>query len=93
MTVRMRHTKSHTHNRRSHHALEAKTLGTCPHCGSSIRPHTVCTNCGKYQGRQVIDVFAKLDKKAKKKKQKELASQEASRDAEKPLTAEALSKK
>jgi len=36
----------------------------------------VCRNCGWYNGRQVIDVLAKLDKKERKKKEKELAGKE-----------------
>jgi len=77
MTVRMRHTRSHTGNRRSHHALKPVLLSKCLHCAYLIRPHTVCINCGKYQGEQVIDVLGKLTKKEKKKKEKELAAQEA----------------
>ena len=42
-----------------------------------IRPHTVCINCGKYQGVEMINVLGKLTKKEKKKKEKELAAQEA----------------
>ncbi len=37
--------------------------------------HEVCQNCGKYRGRQVVDVLAKLNKKEKKQKQKELTGQ------------------
>lgn len=29
---------------------------TCPHCKSVMQPHTVCTVCGHYAGRQVIAV-------------------------------------
>ncbi|MDA1334961.1 MAG: 50S ribosomal protein L32 [bacterium] len=93
MTVRMRHTRSHTGNRRSHHGLKAEGLSLCPHCATTIRPHTICQNCGKYQGRQVIDVLKKLNKKEKKLKQKELQAQEAEAQSNKPLDAEALSKK
>jgi len=35
-------------------------------------PHKVCPNCGYYNGRMVVDVMAKLDKKEKKAKAKEL---------------------
>lgn len=37
----------------------------------------MCGNCGYYNGRQVIDVLKKLDKKERKKKEKELAESEA----------------
>jgi len=59
MVIRMRHTRSHTANRRSHHALKAPTLGVCKNCGANYRPHHMCLSCGYYNGRQVIDLEAK----------------------------------
>lgn len=61
MVVRMRHTRSHTANRRSHHALKAPTLATCKNCGATHRPHHMCLECGFYNGRQVIDLKAKKE--------------------------------
>lgn len=61
MVVRMRHTRAHTANRRSHHALKEGTLTVCDHCGAKRRPHHMCLECGYYNGRQVMDLKAKKD--------------------------------
>ncbi len=91
MVVRMRHTRSATRQRRSHHALKPVLLSKCSHCGKEVLPHTVCKNCGYYKERQVIDVLAKLDKKERKKKEKELHAHEQEQTAkEKALSAEEL---
>lgn len=59
MVVRMRHTRSHTANRRSHHALQAPALAICTNCGAKHRPHHMCLVCGYYKGRMVVDLTAK----------------------------------
>ena len=59
MVIRMRHTRSHTANRRAHHALTAPELAVCKNCGAHHRPHHMCLDCGYYKGRVVIDLAAK----------------------------------
>lgn len=66
----MRHTRSHTGNRRSHHALKAKTFGVCSNCQKPKETHVVCKYCGFYRGRKVVDVVKKVEKKQAKKKAK-----------------------
>ena len=73
MTVRMRHTPSHTKNRRSHHALSGAGLIVCSQCSAKTLPHRICQNCGFYRSREVIDVLKKLTKKERKAKQKEIS--------------------
>ncbi len=34
--------------------MTAPELVRCPQCGEYKRPHRLCTNCGYYNGRQVI---------------------------------------
>lgn len=72
----MRHTRSHTRNRRSHHTLKSSSFSVCGKCGAATRPHAMCENCGMYRGRVVIDVLAKLDKKKRKQKEKTLQGEQ-----------------
>jgi large subunit ribosomal protein L32 len=32
------------------------TLEVCPDCGAKKRRHFACSECGKYKGRQVVNV-------------------------------------
>ena len=41
-----RTSKTRKRNRRSHHALRAPQLVSCPNCGSPRFPHAACRNCG-----------------------------------------------
>ena len=92
MVVRMRHTKSKRNRVRSHHALSAGLFVKCSHCKAEMVPHTVCMNCGYYNNREVVNVLAKLDKKDRKKKEKELHAHEQTDAAKsKPLDAAELS--
>ncbi|PIQ68384.1 MAG: 50S ribosomal protein L32 [Candidatus Taylorbacteria bacterium CG11_big_fil_rev_8_21_14_0_20_46_11] len=71
MVVRMRSTKSHRNNRRSHFALIAPSISKCESCSKPRLSHGMCLSCGKYRGRVVVNMQAKLDKKLKKKAEKE----------------------
>lgn len=41
----------------------APTLVECPSCHEFKQPHTVCSKCGNYNGKKVIDT-EKKEKKA-----------------------------
>jgi large subunit ribosomal protein L32 len=62
----MRHTHSQSAQRRSHHALVGVRVTLCESCGSPRMNHRACVNCGKYNKREALNVYKKLDKKAKK---------------------------
>ena len=65
MVVRMRHTRSQTKQRRSHHALSKPALSK-DEAGNAHLRHRISKVTGSYRGRKVIDMTAKLDKRAQK---------------------------
>jgi ribosomal protein L32 len=65
MTVRMRHTRGHTNNRRSHHSLEKPAL-TKDEAGNIHLRHRASPTTGAYRGRQVLNTSAKAEKVARK---------------------------
>lgn len=67
MVVRMRHTRAHTGNRRSHHALTGPRLSVCANCQANHLRHHMCATCGQYRGKMMVDTVALTQKKAAKK--------------------------
>ena len=65
----MRHTRAHTANRRSHHALVAQKLAVCE-CGAPRVSHRACAACGRYRGRVVTDFAAKAAAKSARRAKK-----------------------
>lgn len=70
MSVRMRHTRGHTQNRRSHHALKEARFSKCESCGAEHVRHKMCPSCGTYRGRAVVDVAAQQARKEERKRAK-----------------------
>lgn len=60
----MRHTRSHTKNRRSHHALKNTVLVKDKDSGAYRRPHRIDESTGAYRGKQIVE---KKEVKEKKK--------------------------
>jgi len=62
-----------------------------------IPPHTVCSYCGYYKGRQVLDVLAKAEAREEKRRKrlKQAAGQPEGKTpkSKAPLSVEELSKK
>ncbi len=53
MSIRMRHTRGHTGNRRSHHALVATSVVTDKESGNLRLPHRIDEVTGMYRGKQI----------------------------------------
>ena len=55
MAVPKRRTsRSKQGHRRSHHDVTPAQVQYCPQCNEPVLPHRVCSNCGYYQGREVV---------------------------------------
>ncbi|MEM9253085.1 MAG: 50S ribosomal protein L32 [Planctomycetota bacterium] len=46
MVPQQRQVRTRGRKRRSHDALTAPSVVTCPQCGAPKRPHSACTECG-----------------------------------------------
>jgi large subunit ribosomal protein L32 len=49
-----RTSKTRKRLRRANYKTTAPTTGACPQCHEPKLPHTVCGNCGFYNGREVV---------------------------------------
>lgn len=68
MSIRMRNTRGHTGNRRSHHALEATKVVVDKESGNLRLPHHIDEATGMYRGRQIAAPSApRVSKKDKVK--------------------------
>jgi len=67
MSIRMRHTRGHTGNRRSHHALTGIRAVKDAASGTLVLPHRVDETTGMYRGKQI---FAPKGKQARAPKAK-----------------------
>lgn len=77
-----RRPKFRQRNTRMHIYLKTPSLRACSKCSKPVLSHTICQNCGTYRGKDMIDVLAKLSRKDRKAKEKELKGQEQVTSAE-----------
>jgi len=59
-----KHSKARRDKRRSANSkMYLANLSTCPQCKKLRLPHRVCPHCGYYNGKPVVVVDAKVEKK------------------------------
>lgn len=51
--------------RQSTQKAKGSGLVKCPKCSNLIPPHTVCSFCGHYKGRKVLEIKVKEKKEGK----------------------------
>jgi len=49
-----RHSKTRGAKRRTHWKLKSAQWVECSHCHQPKLPHHICSNCGYYDGREVV---------------------------------------
>lgn len=81
MVVRMRHTRAHTRNRRSHHALKGASLTTAEN-GAPRPRHRALLDGSKYRGRSVLDLVAKRFARKQKAHKAQAPAEEAPKKTE-----------
>ncbi len=47
--------KQRRNKRRTHYKAVAPTVAQCSNCGSAVKYHHVCPECGFYRGKLAID--------------------------------------
>ena len=53
-----RHSKQRTAKRRTHYKAVAPTLSTCQNCGTTVKRHHICPECGYYREKPVLEKVA-----------------------------------
>ena len=61
-----RHSSTRQAKRRTHWKLKVPNFVECPRCHSPRLPHHVCTECGFYRGRLVLESKERKGKEEKK---------------------------
>ena len=65
MVVHMRHTRAHTANRRSHHALVEANIVKDKDSGNLRLPHRIDEVTGMYRGKQIFTPKVKAERTSK----------------------------
>jgi large subunit ribosomal protein L32 len=58
-----RHSCSKAKRRKMHYYLKEKELVRCENCGKEKLPHIVCSFCGFYKGKKILEIKEKEKKK------------------------------
>ncbi|MDO5673605.1 MAG: 50S ribosomal protein L32 [bacterium] len=55
-----RHSRSRTRMRRSHDGLSKPQVGACPECGEPKMLHQLCSGCGMYKNKRIVQFEEEL---------------------------------
>ena len=83
----MRANRSKTGMRRSHAAISGTRLSKCS-CGAKRISDRACSECGKYNGRVVIDIVARTKREQRRTKRREKELKESGKETKEKATSE-----
>jgi len=61
-----RHSTSRQNRRRAMWKLEKPPMAACPQCNQPKMPHFMCSSCGYYDGREIVNIEKEKERKKKK---------------------------
>lgn len=64
---KQRHSQGRVNRKRVQYQQKPKVIEVCADCGASKAPHRVCSTCGKYKGKEVLDTKKSATKLSQKK--------------------------
>ncbi len=88
MSVRMRHTSSHSKNRRSHHALKGTTIVSDKESKALRLPHRLDESTGMYKGIQIVSKKVMKHEAEKEKKSAKKHDHDHAEGTHEPVHAE-----
>jgi len=83
----MRANRSKTGMRRSHQGVSGTRLSICA-CGANRVSHRACPQCGKYNGKVVIDIVARTKREQRRTKRREKELKESGKETKEKATSE-----
>jgi len=92
----MRHTSSHSKNRRSHHALSANSIVSDKESGALRLPHRLDESTGMYRGKQILpkkEMKKKAEHDQEKAKTKREQAHEHAEGVKEPIHSDKETKK
>ncbi|MDD5456880.1 MAG: 50S ribosomal protein L32 [Candidatus Margulisbacteria bacterium] len=66
-TQKKKRTQAKRDQRRAHWKVSLPEITACPNCGALVQPYHVCSACGQYKGKQIIQLKEESKSKSKSK--------------------------
>jgi large subunit ribosomal protein L32 len=62
---KQRHTRHRRDRARKQYDVALTNMQACPKCQTPVLPHRVCSQCGTYKGKEVVNVMPRIKQEKK----------------------------